>query len=65
MISCGYVGDMLRKSVKRSETAEDIKGAVNLAFELFDDLKVPIEQQWRCVGIVLDKYRKENYNEKA
>lgn len=54
----GYVNDMFRKAIKRSNNTDDIIGALNLFFELCDDLKVPINMQWRHVGIVFDQYRK-------
>lgn len=58
-MSCsGYVTDMFREAVKCSDTIEDIKGALNLFFESCDDLNVPIESQWRYVGIVFYRYRK-------
>lgn len=58
-MSCyGYVSDMFRKAIKYSDTIEDIKGALNLFFESCEDLNVPIESQWRYVGIVFDQYRK-------
>lgn len=58
-MSCyGYVSDMFRKAVKYSDTIEDIKGALNFFFESCEDLNVPIETQWHCVGIIFDQYRK-------
>lgn len=58
-MSCyGFVSDMFRKAVKHSNSSNDIKGALNLFFESCDDLDVPIETQWRCVGIIFDQYRK-------
>lgn len=58
-MSCyGYVSDMFRKAVKYSDTIDDIKGALNFFFESCDDLNVPIETQWMCVGIIFDQYRK-------
>lgn len=58
MISYGYVGDMLRKSLKRAKTSSDIKDALNFYFDACDDLKIPIETQWYCIGIIFDRYRK-------
>lgn len=58
-MSCyGYASDTFRKAVKYSDTIEDIKGALNFFFESCEDLNVPIENQWRCVGIIFDQYRK-------
>lgn len=57
-MSCyGYVTDMFRKSLKSARTLDDIKGALNLYFEVCDDLKIPIERQWYCVGITFDRFR--------
>lgn len=55
---CSYVSDMFRKAVRCSDTVDDIKGALNLYFESCEDLNVPIESQWRYVGIAFDQYRK-------
>ena len=49
MNSCRYVGDLLRKSLDNARTTDDIKGALNFAFESFDDLNIPVELQWRCI----------------
>lgn len=58
-MSCyGYVIDIFRKAVKYSNSSNDIKGALNFFFESCDDLNIPIETQWRCVGITFDRYRK-------
>lgn len=58
-MSCyGYVSNMFRKAVKRSNSSDDIKRALNFFFESCEDLGVPIETQWRCVGIIFDLYRK-------
>ena len=58
-MSCyGYVTDMFRKSLKSARTSADIKGALNFYFKACDDLKVPIELQWRSIGIIFDQYRK-------
>lgn len=57
MSSYGYVNDMLRKSLKRARTSDDIKGTLNFYFEACDDLKIPIETQWCCIGIIFDMYR--------
>lgn len=54
----GYINDMFRKAVKSSNNTDDIIGALNLFFESCDDLKVPIDRQWRHVGIIFDQYRK-------
>lgn len=57
-MSCyGYVSDMLRKSLKRARTSDDIKSALNFYFDACDDLKIPIETQWYCIGIIFDRYR--------
>lgn len=58
MSSYGYVSDMLRKSLKRAKTSADIKNTLNFYFDACDDLKIPIETQWYCVGIIFDRYRK-------
>lgn len=58
MISYGYVGDMFKKSLKRAKTSADIKSALNFYFDACDDLKIPIETQWYCIGIIFDRYRK-------
>lgn len=58
-MSCyGYVTDMFRKSLKSARTSADIKGALNFYFEACDDLKIPIEKQWHCIGIIFDMFRK-------
>lgn len=58
MSSYGYVNDMFRKAIKDSNNSDDIGGALNFFFESCDTLKVPLETQWRCVGIIFDYYRK-------
>lgn len=58
MSSYGYVSDMIRKSLKSARTPCDIKGALNFYFEACDDLKIPIETQWYCIGIIFDRFRK-------
>lgn len=58
MSSYGYVSDMLRKSLKSARTSDNIKYALNFYFEACDDLKIPIETQWYCIGIIFDRYRK-------
>jgi hypothetical protein len=58
-MSCyGYVTDMFRKSLKSARTSADIKVALNFYFEACDDLKIPIETQWYCIGIIFDRFRK-------
>lgn len=58
-MSCyGYVTDMFRKSLKSARTSADIKAALNFYFEACDDLKIPIETQWYCIGIIFDRFRK-------
>ena len=59
MINYGYVTDMFSKSLKSARTLADIKSALNFYFEANDDLKIPIETQWYCIGIIFDKFRKE------
>ena len=59
MNSYGYVSDMLRKSLKRARTSDDIKCALIFYFDACDDLKIPIETQWYCIGIIFDRYRNE------
>lgn len=49
---------MFRKSLKSARTSADIKGALNFYFEACDDLKIPIEAQWYCIGIIFDRFRK-------
>lgn len=63
MIGYCYVNDTFRKAVKGASTLDDIRDALNFYFEMCDEMKVPIEVQWRCVGIIFDQYRKENYDE--
>lgn len=58
MSSYGYVADMFRKSLKSARTPVDIKGTLNFYFEACDDLKIPIETQWYCIGIIFDRFRK-------
>lgn len=58
MTSYGYVTDMFRKALKRSNSSDDIKGAINFYFDACEDLKIPIETQWYCIGIIFDRYRK-------
>lgn len=58
MISYGYVGDTFKKFLKRTRTSADIKDALNFYFEACDDLKIPIETQWYCIGIIFDRFRK-------
>lgn len=58
MSSYGYVSDMFRKSLKSARTSADIKEALNFYFEACDDLKIPIETQWYCIGIIFDMFRK-------
>jgi hypothetical protein len=58
-MSCyGYVSDMFRKSLKSARTTADINCALNFYFEACDDLKIPIETQWYCIGIIFDRFRK-------
>ena len=58
-MSCyGYVTDMFRKSLKSARTSAAIKGALNFYFEACDDLNIPIETQWYCIGIIFDRFRK-------
>lgn len=57
MSNYGYVSDMLRKSLKRARTSADITDALNFYFDACDDLKIPIETQWYCIGIIFDRYR--------
>lgn len=58
-MSCyGYVTDMFRKLLKSARTSADIKVALNFYFEACDDLKIPIETQWYCIGIIFDRFRK-------
>ena len=54
----GYVLNMTEKALKSAETIDDINGALNFAFESFDSWDVPIETQWRYIGIMFDKLRK-------
>lgn len=54
----GYVLDMTRKALKSAETIDDIKGVLNFLFESLDNWDVPIETQWRYIGIMFDQYRK-------
>ena len=58
MNSYGYVSDMFRKSLKSARTSDDIKSVLNFYFEACDDLKIPIETQWYCIGIIFDRFRK-------
>lgn len=58
MTCYGYVSSMFRKAIKDSNNTDDIRCALNFFFASCDTLKIPIEMQWRCVGIVFDKYRK-------
>lgn len=53
-----FISDMFRKAINDSVTSDDIKIALDYYFDACDDLKIPIEIQWRCIGIILDQYRK-------
>ena len=57
MSNYGFVSDMLRKCLKRAKTSTDIRGALMFYFDACDDLKIPIETQWYCIGIIFDRYR--------
>ena len=57
MRSYGYVTDVFRKLLKNARTPDDIKVALNFYFEACEDLKIPIETQWYCIGIIFDRFR--------
>lgn len=52
------VSSMTRRAIKNSDTADNIMDALNFYFKACDDLKLPIELQWRSIGIIFDQYRK-------
>lgn len=52
-----YVTNMFRKLLKNARTPDDIKAALNFYFEACEDLKIPIETQWYCIGIIFDRFR--------
>lgn len=52
------VTGMTRRNIKNSDTIDDIKSALNFYFKACDDLNIPIERQWRYIGIIFDQYRK-------
>lgn len=52
-----YVTNVFRKLLKSARTPDDIKVALNFYFEACEDLKIPIETQWYCIGIIFDRFR--------
>lgn len=57
-IDTNYLTSFTKENLNKATTAYEIKNILSFYFKTADYSNIPIEMQWRTIGIIFDQYRK-------